>query len=282
MDGSLLLVDGNNLLFRAFYGWAAAAPTAAVRAEQTAVGFLALLLRPVREFQPTHLVVVFDAGGRTFRHDVNAAYKANRLERTGEDDPKWHIPAVRAHLQRLGVANCIEAGVEADDVIASAAIEASALGIRTVIYSSDRDFLQLVAGDIAVRPPARGHPLYTPEEVWRRFQVHPHQFVDYKALQGDVSDNLPGVPGIGPKTAVALLQQHETVELLYERLWLLPEKLAALLKRYEGRVRENQALVRLRCDLPLSFSLHDCRQTQAWERWNPFDIVRGHDKLDRE
>lgn len=275
MSRSLLLIDGNNLLFRAFHGWAAAAPTREAREEQTAGGFLALALRPVREFQPTHLMVVFDADSPTFRHEANTAYKANRRDRTVGDDPEGYLPVVRALLQRLGIAQCAEPGVEADDVIASAAVSAAALSTRVVIYSSDRDFLQLVTDDIVVRVPARTLPLYTAETVWRCFQVHPHQFVDYKALHGDVSDNLPGVPGIGPKTAARLLQQHGTLENLYDHLWLVPERLARSLRRYEARVWHNQALIRLRQDLPLPFPLAACAVDPSVLRLNPFDAVRG-------
>jgi DNA polymerase-1 len=163
--------------------------------------------------------------------------------------------------------------VEADDVIASAAMEASLLGLPAVIYSADRDFLQLVSADITVLSPVTSQAPYSPDEVRRKYGVHPHQFVDFKSLQGDPSDNLPGVPGIGPKTAAALLGQHGTVDNLYEQLWLAPAKLANTLREFEPRVRHNQAMIALRCDLPLSFSLNDCQIGPAAHRLNPFQAI---------
>ena len=274
MNDSLLLIDGNNLLFRAYHGWAGGAPTPEARTAQTAVGFIALLLRPVREFRPARLAVVFDAEGPSFRHEANATYKANRPQREPDGDPDRYIPIVRDLLRRMGVVTCVEAGVEADDVIASTAVEGAVLGPPVFSYSNDRDFLQLVSPEISVQPSARNLPLYTPEQVWQSFHVRPDQFVDYKALQGDVSDNLPGVPGIGPKTAAALLQQHETVEELYERLWLVPEKLARTLQAHRERVWHNREMITLRSDLPLPFSLRDCTIDSAFARLNPFDVVR--------
>jgi DNA polymerase-1 len=278
MNERLLLIDGNNLLFRAYHGWAAGAPAEA-RARQTVIGFLALALRPVRQLAPTHVAVIFDADGPSFRHHADDAYKGNRKRpQEGEDHAEHHLPLVRTYLGRLGLCHCAEAGVEADDVIASAATEASVLGLPAVVYSSDRDFLQLVSEDVTVLPPERSRSIYTAAEVFNRFRVYPRQFVDFKALQGDPSDNLQGVPGIGPKTAAALLQQHDSVDNLYQRLWLAPTKLAGLLRAFEPRVRHNQAMIALRCDLPLPFSLDACRIGPDIAHLNPFDAVLHPEK----
>jgi DNA polymerase-1 len=218
---------------------------------------------------------VFDAAEPSFRHQADATYKAHRRRPAeGEDHPEHYLPAIRHHLGALGLQACAEAGVEADDVIASAAVEAAVLGLPVVIYSSDRDFLQIVSDTVHVQPPERNQPLYTPERVWERYQVHPYQFVDFKSLQGDPSDNLPGVPGIGPKTAARLLQEHGLVDHLLASTWLLPDRIAAALRTYEPRIRHNQAMIRLRTDLPLPFSLDDCQLDPATFHLNPFEAVR--------
>src|SRR5262245_47092362 len=210
--GSLYLVDGSNFLFRAYHAMPplstkAGVPTGAVR------GFVSMLLKLIGDYQPAYMAVVFDAGGRDERAELFPAYKQNRAECPADLAPQFELAHRASVALGLCAINAVDA--EADDVIATLARRAHQAGQKVVIVSSDKDLMQLVIeGQIELLDTMKeggSGKLYGPKEVEEKFGVPPAQLADVLALMGDSSDNLPGVPGIGPKTAAQLIQQLGSV-----------------------------------------------------------------------
>ena len=240
---TLYLVDGSNFLFRAFHAMpplltTAGLPTGAVR------GLANMLLRLLGEYQPSHIAVVFDAGGRDLRAERLPSYKQNRAECPPDLLPQFDL--ARRAVRALGV-RCLDAtDVEADDLIATLARKAQKAKLQVVIASSDKDLMQLCAeGEIALldtmKDEGRGK-LYGPAEVVEKFGVPPHQLGDVLALMGDTSDNLPGVPGVGPKTAAQLIQTFGSITELLART---SEITVRGKDRVQAALRENADQLRL-------------------------------------
>lgn len=203
----LLLIDGHSVLYRSFYAFIHRPLRNADGLNTSAVfGFARLLRRLLADWQPHYAAVVLDAPGETFRHRQFAEYKVNRL--AVPDELRQQIPFVKEIVTAWGLTYLEQPGVEADDVLASAARQAVAAGIPSVVVvSSDKDLLQLVNDRVAVHDPWKG-VTYGPAEVKERLGVAPTQVPDLLALMGDASDNIPGVPGIGSKRAVEIIRQY--------------------------------------------------------------------------
>jgi DNA polymerase-1 len=215
MKNKLLLIDGNNMLNRAFY--AVPMLTDSLGRPVNAIkGSINILLANIHEEKPTHLVAVFDAKGPTFRHKAYPEYKGNRPPKPEEFKPQ--IAAVQELFRLMGIPVMEMPGFEADDIIGSTAKEYARNGYEVCILSADRDMLQLVSGNITVKAPKHGgeHVYYTPDAVRKSYGIEPEQIIDLKALMGDASDNIKGVPKVGEKTAVQLIQQFGTVEGIIE------------------------------------------------------------------
>jgi DNA polymerase-1 len=204
--------------------------------------------------EPTHLIVVWDGGLNAERTAVLPEYKAQRLPMPDELKPQFDEMA--GYLKAAGVASFCREGVEADDYIACLARRASDAGMTVVIASSDKDFMQLVSARVGLLNPGdKSGTIWTDGQVRAKAGVEPSQIVDWLSLTGDNVDNIPGVPGIGPKTAAELLKQFGSVTALYERLdEVKSEKLRAALRGAADAVRRNRELVRLRDGLPCEFS----------------------------
>jgi DNA polymerase-1 len=257
---SLLLVDGSALLYRSHFAFlrnplrnAAGEVTSAV------FGMLQAVLPLLDKRKPDRLAVVFDTTGPTFRHRVYAEYKAHRPKMP--DDLACQIPRVREAIRLLGIPIVEQEGVEADDLIGSLAMEAAKDGGTAVIVTADKDFYQLVGDRILLlAPKGRAGELFTVDRagVRERFGVDPEQMIDLLALMGDASDNVPGVPGVGEKTAAQLIQRFRTLDALYASINqverpALREKLLV----NEKQARLSQKLVTVRCDLPLDRHWHE-------------------------
>lgn len=218
MKSKLLLVDGNSLFHRAYH----AVPrleTGKGELVNAVFGFFSILLYSLEKEQPLRIAVAFDKGKKTFRNQMFAAYKAHRPPAPEELYPQ--LPRVKELLSVMGIAWFDHDEYEADDIIGSLAREAHEEGdTLTLILTSDMDALQLVKEDVWVAAPQnfRERVYYTPEEVLGRKGLTPTAFLDYKALRGDASDNIPGVPGVGEKTALKLLQQFATLDGVYASL----------------------------------------------------------------
>ncbi len=208
-EGKILLFDGHSLAYRAFYG-IPELTTRDGRPVNAIYGFLRVLLKTLREFPAAYAGVVFDAGGETHRHRLYPQYKATRKEIP--DELAAQLTPLEELLDALGIPVIYREGVEADDLIGTIARRAADRGLTALITTSDKDLAQLVDEKIALIRPAGRRPtgeieLFDAERVIEKYGVPPIRIVDYLALIGDSSDNIPGVPGVGPKTAAKLLQE---------------------------------------------------------------------------
>ena len=203
---TLTLIDGSGFIFRAYHAIPHLSTTRGVPTN-AAYGFTTMLLKALREHAPTHVALVFDAGRRSFRQDIDPGYKASRPE--APDDLKSQFPLVRDVARALAVPIVEEEGVEADDVIGTLACRAREKGWEVVVVTGDKDFAQLVDGKVTLYDPmaeASGRGGWTgPAEVEKKLGVRPDQVVEYMAILGDKIDNIPGIPGVGEVTAAALI-----------------------------------------------------------------------------
>src|SRR6266511_4388696 len=259
---TLTLIDGSGFIFRAYHAIPHLSTTKGVPTN-AAYGFTTMLLKALREHAPTHVALVFDAGRKSFRNEIDPGYKANRPE--APDDLKVQFPLVRDVARALAVPIVEEAGVEADDVIGTLACRARERGWDVVVVTGDKDFAQLVDAKVSLYDPmaeASGRGGWTgPAEVEKKLGVRPDQVVEYMSILGDKIDDIPGIPGVGEVTAAALVRHFGTVEEMLRRPDEIPkavarggEKLKDKIVGSAERIRMNRKLVTLRCDLVLPFS----------------------------
>jgi DNA polymerase I len=248
----LLIVDGHAYAYRAFHAIRelrspSGQPTNAV------YGFIKMLVKLRTTSKPTHLIVVWDGGLSADRIAALPEYKAQRPEMP--EDLRPQLDEIVSYLKAANVASFCREGVEADDYIACLARRAADRGMTAVIASSDKDFMQLVSSRIGLlNPNDKSETVWTDEQVRGKAGVEPAQIVDWLSLMGDSVDNIPGVPGVGPKTAADLLKQFGSVAKLYERLdEVKSEKLRLALRNSADAVQRNRKLVRLCEDLPCDF-----------------------------
>jgi DNA polymerase I len=244
----LLIVDGHSYAYRAFHAIRhlnspTGAPTNAI------YGFLKMLGKMRTQLKPSHAVVVWDGGLCADRMAAHPEYKTQRPAMP--DHLEQQIGGIEKYLEAAGVASFCQSGIEADDWIAALALHYSG-ELPIVIASSDKDFLQLVSPRIGLlNPNDKTEKVWTAEDVRIKTGVEPSQIVDWLSLIGDSVDNIPGVPGVGPKTATDLLRQFGSVETILSRLdEVKSERLRANLETAADLVRRNQRLIRLREDQP--------------------------------
>ena len=252
----LLIIDGHAYAYRAFHAIRNlrspdGQPTNAI------YGFVKMLAKMRAAIGPSHLMVVWDGGLSAARTALLPEYKAQRPPMP--EDLKPQLDGIVSYLKAAGVASFCREGVEADDYIACLARRASDAGMTVVIASSDKDFMQLVSARVGLLnpndPASRDGTVWTDSQVRAKTGVAPAQIVDWLSLTGDTVDNIPGVAGVGPKTAAELLNQFGSVAALYERLGeVKSEKLRAAVRDAADAVRRNGELVRLQDDLPCEFS----------------------------
>lgn len=231
---TVLLLDGHNLLYRSFVSVPSAVVAHDGRPINGVYGLVSAVLRLARELAATHAVAAFDVPDTpTFRHELYPAYQGHRGPLGGEqaDEFRRQTEIARAVLPVMGVPALRAPGFEADDIMATLALQLAARGERAVMVSTDRDLLQLVRPGVEVLVPGKA-ALVVPDAVavMARVGVPPHGVTTWKALAGDPSDNIPGVRGIGDKTAASLVNRYGSLEVLYEQLDDLPARTAALLR----------------------------------------------------
>jgi DNA polymerase-1 len=257
LRGALFLLDGSSLAFRAFFALPETISTRDGLPTNALYGMSQMLLKLVDEYEPGALVIAWDAREKTFRHDEFEEYKAHRPQMPELLSQQW--PLLRDLVAAFGIPDLEKAGYEADDLLGSLAVRASHCGLRSVVVTGDRDALQLVADDVAVMATGRGITdvkVYSPATVVDRYGVTPDRVPDFIGLKGDSSDNIPGVPGIGEKTAAHLLQQFGSIEALYERLdEVTSEKRRALLVEHEAAARLSKRLATMVLDVPVDIDL---------------------------
>ena len=272
----LFLIDGHALAYRTYFALTRASDGSrwmTKSGEPTAgtYGFVSVLLRVIEQDTPDFLAVSFDTG-RTFRDDLYQEYKATREKMP--DDLRPQIERIRQIVQAFRIPVLEAEGFEADDVLGTVARRAEDEGVDVVILTGDRDLLQLATRHIHVL--LSGQKLseaieYGPEEVSARYGLSPKQLVDLKALIGDTSDNIPGVRGIGEKTAVALLQEHKSLDAIYRDLDQVAPRFRVKLEEGRENAYLSRDLGRIVTDVPIEFDLQECR-LQGYDR----DAVAEH------
>jgi len=262
----LVLFDGNALLHRAFH----ALPPLTVRKTGETVGavygFALMLLKVINEIKPSHCAIAFDMKGPTFRHELFDQYKAHRAETPQE--LVGQLGRVKQLVTAFNIPIFELQGYEADDILGALSQQASRKDIDTVIVTGDADTMQLVSPKVKVLyPKPKGGfsntVLYDGAAVAEKYGVKPEQITDLKGLAGDPSDNIPGVAGIGAKTAVKLIQQFGSIEEIYQRIdEVTPPKLQALLRENEAIARQSKELATIVTGTPVSLNPDDCRVSQ--------------------
>jgi DNA polymerase-1 len=285
----LLIIDGHAYAYRAFHAIRElrspdGRPTNAI------YGFVKMLVKLRAAVEPTHMIVVWDGGLSAERLARLPEYMAQRPGMP--DDLKLQLGEIVQYLEAAGVASFCREGVEADDYIACVARRAADAGMAVVIASSDKDFMQLVSARVGLlNPNDKSETVWTDGQVRAKAGVGPAQIVDWLSLMGDVVDNIPGVPGVGPKTAAELLNQFGSAAALYGRLdEVKSERLRAALRSAADAVSRNRELVRLRDDLPCEFAPEALAEKPAaadklrelYRRWGFKGMLAALEEMPRE
>ena len=262
-----MLLDGNSLAFRAFYALPAENFKTKNGLTTNAVyGFTAMLINLLRDEAPTHIAAAFDVSRQTFRSERYPEYKATRS--STPDEFRGQIDITKEVLNALGITVLAEPGFEADDIIATLATQADAAGYRVLVVTGDRDALQLVNPDITVLYPIKGVSeltRFTPDAVVAKYGLTPEQYPDFAALRGDPSDNLPGIPGVGEKTAAKWIVEYGSLQGLVDNVEGVRGKVGDSLRTNLASVVLNRELTHLVRDVPLA-QTPDTLRLVPWDR----------------
>ncbi len=267
----LVLIDGHSLIYRSFFAFQGSRTSGAVEFTirrtgeiVTAVyGFTSVFLSILDQLKPSLAAICLDAPGKTFRHEKQETYKATRAAMP--DDLRRQSVRIREVIDAFNMPVFEQPGFEADDLLGTLAKQAKAQGVAVCIVSLDTDLLQLVEPGVDVflyRPYMKGAPAveYDEAAVIERYGLRPDQIAAFKGLKGDASDNIPGVPGIGEKTATKLLQEFDTVDAIYARLGeVTPEKLRENLRANEPAARLSTEMATIHRDVPATLDIEACR-----------------------
>ncbi|WP_084513119.1 DNA polymerase I [Nocardia mikamii] len=264
---TLLLLDGHSLAYRAFYALPAENfKTVTGQTTNAVYGFTAMLINLLRDERPTHVAAAFDVSRKTFRVEAYPEYKANRI--STPDEFRGQVEITQEVLGALGIPVMAIEGYEADDIIATLATQAVPQGFRVLIVTGDRDSLQLVNPDVTVLYPKKGVSeltRFTPEAVEEKYGLTPAQYPDFAALRGDPSDNLPGIPGVGEKTATKWVREFGDLPTLVERVDEVRGKVGDALRANLSSVVLNRQLTEMVKDVPLPYTPEQLAQ-QPWDR----------------
>ena len=276
----LLLFDGNALVHRAFHALPPLSISRTGEMVNAVRGFAATLLKLLRENKPTYWAIAFDRPTPTFRHEQFADYKkqrpptppelVNQIERVHQLVDAFRLPTFEID------------GYEADDILGALSMQAKQQGIETLIVTGDNDMLQIVSPSIKVMSPRKSFSdtvIYDEAGVQAKYSIVPGQLADYKALTGDASDNIPGVPGIGDKTAVKLLHQFESLEGIFAHIdEVTPPKLQAVLREYKERAFQNKELATIVTSVPVTLDLNACK-VSAYDRNRVVALFRQFERV---
>ena len=262
MDGKLVLVDGHSILNRAFFGIPDLTNSEGLHTNAV-YGFLNILFKILDEEQPDYLTVAFDVHAPTFRHKMYDAYKGTRKPMA--EELRQQVPLMKEMLTAMGVTIVEKEGYEADDLLGTIAKQSEAQGLEVSIVSGDRDLLQLASDHIKIRIPKTkrtGTEIedYLAKDVVEKYQVTPLQFIDVKALMGDSGDNIPGVPGIGEKTATALIVSYGSIENAHDHLEeIKPNRAKQNLSEHYDMAQMSKELATIEIHAPIEYSLEDAK-----------------------
>jgi DNA polymerase I len=274
----LLLFDGNALVHRAFHALPPLTQSRTGEMVNAVYGFASTLLKVLSDLKPTHWAIAFDRPAPTFRHHMFEDYKAQRpatpeelrsqIRRVHELVEAFHIPVFEID------------GFEADDVLGTLSRQAGEQGIETIIVTGDNDMLQAVSSRVRALAPRRGFTdtvLYDVGAVEQKYGIRPDQLPDFKALVGDVSDNIPGLPGIGDKTATTLLRQYGSLQGIYDHIDdVMPARLQHTLREHRARAFRNEELSAIVRDVPVQLDLETC----LISRYDRNEVVKFFQELE--
>jgi len=272
----MIIIDGNSLAHRAFH---AIPPLSTSRGTvvNAVYGFTNMLLKIIAEENPALIAVAFDKGRVTFRHEDFREYKAHRA--ATPEDLRPQFPVLKEVLKAMRIQIYEADGYEADDLIGTLSAKAEQVGIKNIIITGDRDALQLVSPLTRVRLTRKGiseFEEYDEGKVWDRYGITPHQYTDFKGLTGDASDNIPGVPGIGEKTATRLLQEYGSLEEVLANAGGLNHRVGEQVKMYGRQAELSKKLVEIRRDAPVEINLDLCR----WQGPDYRELLEVFQKLE--
>ena len=276
---TLALIDGNSIAYRAFYALPDDLATKSGQVTNAVFGFTRMLIRLLKDHHPDGVVVAWDVSRKTFRSETYPQYKAQRAK--APDHFRSQLPLAEEVLRALKILQVRLEGFEADDLIATLAHDAVDEGWEVLIVTGDRDAFQLVGGPVRVMYTRRGiSDTVIVDETYleERYGIGPHQYVDYAALRGDSSDNLPGVPGVGEKTAARLVAEYGDLDRIYLAITEQTPKLRENLAAHRDQVLLNRDLMRLVDNLELGVSISDLL-VQEWDRGEVrelFDSLEFH------
>lgn len=262
MSEKILLIDGHSILNRAFYGLPDLT-NAEGRHTGAVYGFLNILFRILEEEKPDYLTVAFDLHAPTFRHKLYEAYKGTR--KGMPEELREQVPLIKEMLNAMGVRIVSMEGYEADDLLGTLARRSEAAGMEVTILSGDRDLLQLATEKVMIRLPktAKGKTTiedYHAQQVLEKYQVTPRQIIELKALMGDSSDNIPGIPGVGEKTATKMVVEFGSIENAYAHLEeVKPNKARESLRAHYDLASLSKTLVTINTDSPIEFSYESAK-----------------------
>jgi len=262
----LVLIDGHSIIHRSFHAMKMVKEPLKLRSTGELIGapfgFANTFLHMFGELKPTHVIVTLDMAGPTFRHEITDTYKATRVPMADEEREEFgrQMKRCRQVIETFGMPIFELEGYEADDILGALSVQAAKEGIDTFLVSMDSDIAQLVAPAVHLwmyRPYQRDSVIYKgPEDVLERYGVRPEQMADLKALKGDTSDNIPGIPGVGDKTAIRLVQEFGSVEAMLDRVdEVQPAKLQAAVRAAEDQIRQSKRLATIDCDAPVTLDL---------------------------
>ncbi len=249
------MIDGNSIAFRAFFALPPLSNSNGLHTNAI-LGFTNILLRLIEEQKPTHFLVAFDAGKITFRHADYKDYKGGRAKTPPELSEQF--PVLRELLTAFNISHLELNGYEADDIIGTLSRLADEQKMEVVVVSGDKDMLQLVSDHVTVALTIKGISqveLYDPAQIKERYGLIPNQIIDLKGLMGDVSDNIPGIPGVGEKTALKLLQQYGTVEEVLLHADEVPGKIKEKIIEHAEDAKMSKVLATIFREVPIELKL---------------------------
>ena len=262
MSSKIVLIDGHSILNRAFYGLPDL--TNAEGLHTNAIyGFLTIMFKLLEEEKPDYLTVAFDVHAPTFRHKMYAEYKGTRKPMA--DELRQQVPVIKEVLQAMGVKTIECAGLEADDLIGTLSKRCERKDMEVVVISGDRDLLQLATEHVKIRIPKTKQGRteiedYYARDVFERYQVTPEEFIDLKALMGDTADNIPGVPGIGEKTATKIITQYHSIETAHDHVEeLKPPRASKSLNEYWDLAVLSKELATINVNAEFSYELSEAK-----------------------
>ncbi len=272
-----VLIDGNSIANRAFYALPLLSTSQGLHTNAV-LGFTTMLLKVIDEMKPTHILVAFDAGKVVFRHSEYTEYKGGRAKTPSELSEQF--PLIRELLDAFSIKRFELEGYEADDIIGTLTLRAEDEQIKTTVITGDKDMLQLVSPHVSTAITRKGISeieLYSTEEIFEKYGLKPEQIIDLKGLMGDSSDNIPGVPGVGEKTALKLLHQFGSVEEVLSNIdQVSGKKLQENLRNNVEQAKMSKSLATIMRDTPVAMSIADSQYTG----YQPDELIEFFKKME--